>query len=317
MEHKKALVTGCAGFIGSHLTDKLLDNGYYVIGIDCFTDYYPRKIKEANLEKALENANFKLIIKDILDIDEFPKVDYVFHEAAQAGVRTSWGKTFEIYARNNILATQKLLEFYKDSDIKKFVYASSSSVYGDVSNLPMKEESLLNPLSPYGVTKLAAENLCYLYYKNYNFPIVSLRYFTVYGPRQRPDMAFNKFVRNLINVKEIMIYGNGEQTRDFTYIDDVVRATILAAENDGVGEVLNIGGGSRISINKVISILEEITGKEAKIKYIEKQRGDVMHTYADVNKAKRLLGWNAKVNIKDGLKKYVEWVINRDGGNIY
>ncbi|HID44096.1 MAG TPA: NAD-dependent epimerase/dehydratase family protein [Archaeoglobaceae archaeon] len=317
MEHKKALVTGCAGFIGSHLTDKLLDNGYYVIGIDCFTDYYPRKIKEANLEKALENANFKLIIKDILDIDEFPKVDYVFHEAAQAGVRTSWGKTFEIYARNNILATQKLLEFYKDSDIKKFVYASSSSVYGDVSNLPMKEESLLNPLSPYGVTKLAAENLCYLYYKNYNFPIVSLRYFTVYGPRQRPDMAFNKFVRNLINGKEIMIYGNGEQTRDFTYIDDVVRATILAAENDGVGEVLNIGGGSRISINKVISILEEITGKEAKIKYIEKQRGDVMHTYADVNKAKRLLGWNAKVNIKDGLKKYVEWVINRDGGNIY
>lgn len=317
MGHKKALVTGCAGFIGSHLTDKLLDNGYYVIGIDSFTDYYPRKIKEANLEKALKNANFKLIIKDILDMDEFPMVDYVFHEAAQAGVRTSWGKTFEIYARNNILVTQKLLEFYKDSDIKKFVYASSSSVYGEVYSLPMREETLLNPLSPYGVTKLSAENLCYLYYKNYNLPIVSLRYFTVYGPRQRPDMAFNKFVHNLINGKGITIFGNGEQTRDFTYIDDVVRATILAAENDVVGEVFNIGGGSRISINNVISILEEITGKEANIKYIEKQRGDVMHTYADVSKAKRLLGWNAKVDIKDGLEKYVEWVINREGGYIY
>ena len=282
----KALVTGCAGFIGSHLTERLLREGYEVIGIDCFTDYYPREIKEANLSNVLKSKKFKLIEEDILEMNKFPEVDYVFHEAAQAGVRASWGKSFETYMRNNVQATQKLLEFYKDLDIKKFVYASSSSVYGD-AELPMREDSLLKPVSPYGVTKLAGENLCYLYWKNYNVPTVSLRYFTVYGPRQRPDMAIHKFVKAIFNGDEITVFGDGTQTRDFTFVDDVVEATILAAESNSVGEVFNIGGGSRVSVNDLIEMMEDIIGKKAKVKYIEKQKGDVRDTLADVSKRRR------------------------------
>ena len=302
----KTLVTGCAGFIGSHLVDKLLEQGYEVRGIDGFTDYYPREIKEANISRALKNKNFKLIEEDTLETDKFPEVDYVFHLAAQAGVRASWGKSFEIYTRNNIGATQRLLEFYKDLNIKKFVYASSSSVYGDVK-LPMKENSLLKPVSPYGVTKLAGENLCYLYWKNHGVPTVSLRYFTVYGPRQRPDMAIHKFVKAIFKGEEITVFGDGTQTRDFTFVDDAVEANISAAEGDIVGEVFNIGGGSRISVSDLIKEIEKITGKTAKIKYIEKQKGDVSDTLADVNKVKKELGWKPKVEIKEGLKKFVDW----------
>jgi nucleoside-diphosphate-sugar epimerase len=251
----KALATGCAGFIGSHLTERLLEQGYDVIGIDCFTDYYPREIKEANVANALAHSNFKLIEEDILEMDNYPEVDFVFHVAAQAGVRASWGMSFEIYTRNNIEATQKLLEFYKDTSLKKFVYASSSSVYGD-AKLPMREDSLLKPVSPYGVTKLAGENLCYLYWKNYNVPTVSLRYFTVYGPRQRPDMAIHKFVKAILNDEEIAVFGDGSQTRDFTYVDDAVEANIFAANNDIVGEVFNVGGGSKISVHKLIGEIE-------------------------------------------------------------
>ena len=302
----KYLVTGCAGFIGSHLVDKLLEEGYEVIGIDCFTDYYSRKIKEANISNALNHKNFEFIEEDILEMNVFHEVDYVFHEAAQAGVRASWGKNFEIYTRNNIEATQKLLEFYKDLSIKKFVYASSSSVYGD-AELPMRENSLLKPVSPYGVTKLAGENLCYLYWKNYSVPTISLRYFTVYGPRQRPDMAIHKFVKAILNDDNILIFGDGEQTRDFTYVDDAVEANILAAESDSVGSVFNIGGGSRISVNELIKIMENIIGTKVKIKTIEKQKGDVRNTWADVNKAKADLGWTSKVEIEEGLKRFVDW----------
>jgi UDP-glucose 4-epimerase len=305
----KALVTGCAGFIGSHLVDKLLERGYEVIGIDCFSDYYSRELKEANISTALKNNHFKLIEGDILNIDKYPKVDYVFHEAAQAGVRASWGKSFETYTRNNVDATQKMLEFYKDSDITKFVYASSSSVYGD-AELPMKEDSLLKPVSPYGVTKLAGENLCYLYWKNYNVPTVSLRYFTVYGPRQRPDMAIHKFVKVIWNDEEITVFGDGTQTRDFTFVDDAVEANILAANNDVVGEVFNIGGGSRISVDGLIEIIEANVGKEAKIKYIEKQKGDVSDTLADVNKARAMLNWQPKIDIHCGLSNYIMWYPN-------
>ena len=302
----KALVTGCAGFIGSHLVDKLLEQGYEVIGIDCFTDYYSREIKEANISNALNNKNFEFIEEDILNLNKYPDVDYVFHLAAQAGVRASWGKSFEIYTRNNVEATQRLLEFYKDREIKKFVYASSSSVYGD-AELPMKEDSLLKPVSPYGVTKLAGENLCYLYWKNYEVPTVSLRYFTVYGPRQRPDMATHKFVKTIFKGDEITVFGDGTQTRDFTYVDDAVEANILAAENNIIGEVFNIGGGSRISVNALIEEIEKIVGKEAKIKYIEKQKGDVRDTLADVSKAKKELKWMPKVEIEEGLKRFVDW----------
>ena len=305
----KALVTGCAGFIGSHLVDRLLEQGYEVVGIDCFTDYYSREIKEANISTALKNNNFKLIEGDILNMDKFPEVDYVFHEAAQAGVRASWGKSFEIYTRNNIEATQKLLEFYKDSDITKFVYASSSSVYGD-AELPMREDSLLKPVSPYGVTKLAGENLCYLYWKNYGVPTVSLRYFTVYGPRQRPDMGIHKFVKAIFKGDEITIFGDGTQSRDFTYVDDAVEANMLAAECDITGKVFNIGGGSRISVNGLIEIIEEKVGEEAKIKYIENQKGDVGDTLADVNKARAMLNWQPKIDIHRGLSNYIMWYPN-------
>ena len=303
----KALVTGCGGFIGSHLTERLLREGYEVIGIDCFTDYYAREIKEANISNALNYKNFKLIEKNIPEMYNFPEVDYVFHEAAQAGVRASWGKSFEIYTKNNIEATQKLLEFYKDREIKKFVYASSSSVYGD-AELPMKEDSLLKPVSPYGVTKLAGENLCYLYWKNYNVPTVSLRYFTVYGPRQRPDMAIHKFVRAILRSKEITVFGDGTQTRDFTYVDDAVEANILGAKSNLAGEVFNIGGGSRIGVNGLIKKTEEILGKKAMIENIDKQKGDVRDTLAETSKVKELLDWSPKVNIDEGLKKYMRWL---------
>ncbi|MCK4735480.1 MAG: GDP-mannose 4,6-dehydratase [Methanophagales archaeon] len=302
----KALVTGCAGFIGSHLVDKLLEQGYEVIGIDCFTDYYSREIKEANISNAWNHKNFEFIEEDILEMNGYPEVDYVFHLAAQAGVRASWGKSFEIYTRNNIEATQKLLEFYKDREIKKFVYASSSSVYGD-AELPMRENSLLKPVSPYGVTKLAGENLCYLYYKNYGVPVISLRYFTVYGPRQRPDMAIHKFVKAIFNRDEIAVFGDGTQTRDFTYVNDAVEANILAAKSDSVGETFNIGGGSRISVNDLIKKIVRTIGKKANIKYVEKQKGDVRDTFADVSKAKKELGWMPKVEIEEGLKRFVDW----------
>lgn len=307
----KALVTGCAGFIGSNLTDRLLDLGHEVIGIDCFTDYYSRAIKEANLSNAFKNPDFELREEDISKINRFPEVDYVFHLAAQAGVRTSWGESFEIYTRNNIEATQKLLEYYKDTDIKKFVYSSSSSVYGD-AKLPMKEDSLLKPISPYGASKLAAEHLCYLYWKNYGVPTVSLRYFTVYGPRQRPDMAIHKFIESIFNDELIAIFGDGEQTRDFTFIQDVVNANILVAESKIEGEIFNIGGGNRITVNDLIKKIEKIIGKHARISYVWKQKGDVEDTWADTIKVQQILGWQAEIGISEGLKKHIAWAIEQN-----
>lgn len=306
------MVTGCAGFIGSHLTDRLLAEGYKVDGIDCFTDYYSRDLKERNIAEALKNENFNLIERDILDITRFPEVDYVFHEAAQAGVRGSWGKNFEVYTRNNIEATQRLLEHYKDKPLKKFVYASSSSVYGD-AKLPMSEDSVPKPVSPYGVTKLAGENLCYLYWKNYGIPCISLRYFTVYGPRQRPDMAINKFVKAISNGDEITIFGDGTQTRDFTFVSDIVNANVLAAESECSGEVFNVGGGSRISVNELIRAMEQIIGKKANIKFCDAQKGDAKDTLADNKKARIILGWKPNTGICEGLIKYLEYKKENQG----
>lgn len=302
----KALVTGCAGFIGSHLTEKLLEQDYDVIGIDCFTDYYSSDLKRSNIFDSLENDNFTLIEKDITTLNEFPDVDYVFHLAGQPGVRKSWGKKFETYTKDNIYATQRLLEFYKDLNINKFVYSSSSSVYGDVK-LPMSEDTVLKPISPYGVTKLAAEHLSYLYWKNYGLPIVSLRYFSVYGPRQRPDMAINKFVKAIIEGKKINIYGTGTQTRDFTFISDVVNATLLSANQNVVGEIINIGGGSNISVNDLIHQIENITGKKAIINYNSKKLGDVEDTLSDKNKSEKIMGWKSKISIEKGLEIYIKW----------
>lgn len=305
----KVFVTGCAGFIGSNLTEKLLDDGYEVIGIDNYTDYYSKELKLSNISNSLKNDDFTLIEKDINTLQEFPDVDYVFHLSGQPGVRKSWGKTFQIYVENNIDATQRLLEFYKDSKIKKLVYSSSSSVYGDVE-LPMSENTVLKPISPYGVTKLAAEHLCYLYFKNFDIPTISLRYFTVYGPRQRPDMAINRFITAVDEGKEITLYGDGEQTRDFTYVMDVVNANLISANSNIEGEVFNIGGGSNISINNLISEIETIMGKKAKIKYYPTQKGDVKDTLSDKRKANEILGWESKVNIQKGLSNYIDWYLN-------
>ncbi len=306
----RSLVTGCTGFIGSHLTEKLLQEGHEVIGIDCFTDYYSREIKENNIQKALLDKNFTFLDEDIINLSTFPDVDYVFHQAAQAGVRASWGKSFEIYTENNILVTQKLLEYYKDRNLNKFVFASSSSIYGNTDELPILEDAQKKPFSPYGVTKLAAENLCLLYHMNYGTPTVSLRYFTVYGPRQRPDMGINKFVHAVLNGDVIEVYGDGNQTRDFTFISDVVEANLLAAYSDVIGEYFNIGGGSRISVDDLLKLIGKVVGKDIHIKYIEMQKGDVQHTFADVIKAEKMIGYKSIVGIEQGIIKYVDSITN-------
>lgn len=305
-EKIKALVTGCAGFIGSNLVDELLRRGYEVVGIDCLTECYPREIKEANMADALNHKNFEFVEENILSLEEFPDVDYVFHEAALAGVRDSWGKGFEMYSRNNVEATQKILEFYKTSNIKKFVFASSSSVYG-VAKLPMREDSLLKPLSPYGATKLACENLCYLYWANYGIPTISLRYFNVYGPRQRRDTAIYKFVKAILNDGVVTVFGDGTQTRDFTFVGDVVEANMLAVNSEGGGKIFNVGGGNGISVNELIKKIEKAIGKRAKIKHTEKQKGDVKDTWADTSKISAKLNWKPKVEIERGLRRFVEW----------
>ena len=304
----RALVTGCAGFIGSHLVERLLQDDNDVIGIDCFSDYYPEELKLANLSRAMNHERFTLIRQDILEMDGFPRVDYVFHMAAQPGVRASWGANFTIYTKNNVEATQRLLEFYHSKKLNGFIYSSSSSVYGD-AELPMKEDVRPSPVSPYGVTKLAAENLCYLYWKNYAVPTVSLRYFSVYGPRQRPDMAINRFVHAMLKEREILVFGDGEQLRDFTFVNDVIDALALAAQSDFKGEVFNIGGGHTISVNALIQSIEGLVGKKARVRHVQQQKGDARDTLADTAKAKRLLSWSPRTELESGLKTYIEWVL--------
>ncbi|PUU95577.1 MAG: NAD-dependent epimerase/dehydratase [Halanaerobium sp.] len=270
-------------------------------------------LKEKNIETLLDNSNFTFIEKDLLktDLQKLLKdIDYVYHQAAQAGVRSSWGEDFEIYNQNNILLTQKLLEAAKGSSrLKKFVYASSSSVYGDTDQLPMQEDNRLQPVSPYGVSKLAGENLAYLYYKNFKVPAVSLRYFTVYGEGQRPDMAFHIFIKAFLTGGEINIFGDGRQSRNFTYVGDIARANILAAKKAPAGEIINIGGSGRgIVLNETLDLIKELTNCETEINYTEKVKGDVKHTSADTSKAEKLLGYQPRVSFEEGLKREVEWL---------
>jgi UDP-glucose 4-epimerase len=307
----KILVTGAAGFIGSHLAERLIKEGYEVRGVDSFLDYYPRMIKEHNIKSLNGKKGFEFIEGDILglDLDKLlGGIDAVFHQAAIAGVRSSWGVRFDEYVRNNISGTQLLLEACKDRRLKKFIYASSSSVYGDSDELPIKETSPARPVSPYGVTKLSGEQLAYLYYKGYGVPVVSLRYFTVYGPRQRPDMAFHKFLKAVITGGGIDVYGTGEQTRDFTFIGDAVDANISAFSKGIDGEAYNVGGGSRIKLIECIRIIEEISGKKANLKFGDSQRGDARHTYADVSKAKKDFGYSPAVGIREGLTEHYNWL---------
>ncbi len=307
----KVLVTGVAGFIGSHLAEKLLDLGHKVIGIDYFSDYYARHIKEHNIATILNNSNFQLIENDIVKIDLnklLKDIDVIMHMAAQAGVRASWGRYFETYLKDNVKATQMLLESAREVGIDKFVYASSSSVYGNVKEFPMKEDMALQPVSPYGVTKLAGENLCQLYYKNYALPTISLRFFTVYGPRQRPDMAFHKFFKAILQNRAFTVYGDGEQTRDFTFISDIIEGCIRAMNSNMVGRIYNIGGGSNVSLKYVINLMGDITGKEPLVVYEEEQKGDVRHTIADTTRVKKELGFEVRVSLEEGLREELSWI---------
>lgn len=307
----KIVVTGAAGFIGSHLCQSLLSKGHHVTGVDSFLDYYPRWIKEMNLEEIKNNPSFNFIEKNILDINWFDLldgIDGVYHLAAQAGVRASWGHSFLIYTKNNIEATQLMLEASKDRKLKKFVFASTSSIYGDTHDIPMKEDSFVKPVSPYGVTKQAAEGLCYLYWKNHGVPCVSLRYFTVYGPRQRPDMAFYKFILALLENRPLTIFEDGNQTRDFTFIDDIVAGTELALENGIEGRTYNLGGGSRLSVNDVLKILGEVAGKQVQVNYAEKQKGDMRDTFASIDKAKQDFNYAPKVKLHEGLSREYQWL---------
>jgi nucleoside-diphosphate-sugar epimerase len=305
------LVTGAAGFIGSQIAKSLLDRGDEVVGLDCFLDSYPRSLKEDRIRPLMDYRNLEFIEDNILSMDLrrlVDRADVVIHEAAQPGPRASWGTSFESYSRNNIEATQKLLEAAEDSRIKKFVYASSSSVYGDAEEMPTKEDSPTKPISPYGVTKLAGEHLCYLYWKNFGIPAIILRHFTVFGPKPRPDMAHTIFSKAILSGEQIQMFGDGEQSRGFTYVSDVADATISAADSQIVGEVFNIGGGATATMNEMIKILEEIIGKKAIIRYVETRKGDVTHTYPDISKAERLLNYHPRVGLREGLVEVVRSV---------
>src|SRR6478609_3950965 len=260
----KALVTGGAGFIGSHLSELLLERGASVRAIDAFTDFYPRPLKERNLLNLRGRDGYEFVEGDLREVDLAKVLDgvtHVFHLAAQAGVRRRWGSEFQVYSGLNVDSTQCLIEACAKRPIERLVYASSSSVYGDHVEIPMQETALPQPVSPYGVTKLAAEQLCYLYHVNFGVPTVSLRYFTVYGPRQRPDMGFHKFIRAAIRGEPITVYGDGEQTRDFTFVDDAVEANLAATARGVPGRVYNIGGGSRVSVNHVLEVVGRVTGR--------------------------------------------------------
>lgn len=303
------LVTGAAGFIGSNLAESLARKGHHVVGIDSFTDYYPRQMKIDNLGSLMKMNRFHLVQGDInsVDLQKLLKgVDYVFHLAAQPGVRPSWGSNFKRYADDNILATQRLLEACKRVPIRRFVYASSSSVYGDAERFPTPENATPRPTSPYGATKLAAEHLCALYHRNFGVPVVTLRYFTVYGPRQRPDMAFNRFISGMLKGERIEVYGDGSQSRDFTFVGDTVRATIVAKET-GAGTIYNVGSGKTWSVIQAISIIEEEVGKKAKVLHLRREVGDMTRTAADTSRIEGELGFSARTDLRDGLRQQVAW----------
>ena len=309
----KSLITGVAGFIGSHLAEKLLAAGQEVVGIDKFLDNYPRSFKERNLSRLTNHRNFSFIGEDLLGLDLhtlLADVYYVFHLAGQPGVRASWGKEFSQYTENNVMATQLLLEASKVVKLGKFVYASSSSVYGDTNDLPMREEGGTRPVSPYGVSKLAAEHLCYLYWKGFGVPTVSLRFFTVYGPRQRPDMFFHIFMRALLRGEEVPLYDDGAQTRDFTFCSDIVDGLVAAALYPGTGDVFNLGGGAAISLLDAIAVVEKISGRKAKLKRFDRQKGDVRHTNARIDQARQKLGYQPKIDLEQGLAQEWDWLIS-------
>ncbi len=310
----KTIVTGAAGFIGSQLTERLLSEGHQVVGIDAFLDFYPRADKELNLAMARSHGAFRFVAGRLQELDLVSLLEgaaQVYHLAAQAGVRASWGRDFSVYTDNNVLATQRLLEAAVTAGVPRFVYASSSSVYGDAPALPLRENGACRPVSPYGVTKLAAEHLVHLYGTNDGLPVVSLRYFTVYGPRQRPDMAFHRFLRAARDGGRVHLYGDGRQTRDFTYVDDIVAATRAAADTGRVGHVYNIGGGERVELNHVLDEIRAVTGRDIEIVREGAQKGDMRDTLADTGAARQDLAFRSTVPLREGLAREWEWLRGR------
>ena len=304
----KALVTGAAGFVGSHLSSALLDAGAEVTGVDIFTDYYERDRKEANLAGLIGRPGFRIVEADLAEADLdtlMTGVDQVFHLAGQPGVRASWGLDFPVYVRQNVTVTQRVLEACRRADPVRVVYASSSSVYGDAEAYPTGESLRPQPVSPYGVTKLAGEHLCEVYRRSFGLSVVSLRLFTVYGPRQRPDMAFARLVRAAVRGEPFEVYGDGRQTRDFTFVDDVVRAMRDAASSRWSG-VANIGGGSRTSLNDVLGIVAGLCG-DLRLVYLQAARGDVRDTAADTSVAAGAFGYAARTSLPEGLAAMVAW----------
>jgi UDP-glucuronate 4-epimerase len=316
----RALVTGCAGFVGSHLSESLLADGWDVLGIDCFNENYARQDKLTNLNHAMEWEAFEFLPIDLSrgNLQELTdQCDVVFHLAGEPGVRSSWGGRFDSYLRNNVAATQLLLEAVKETPEKRFVYASSSSIYGDAEQLPTPEAVAPRPFSPYGTTKLAGEHLCVLYNGNYGVETVSLRYFTVYGPRQRPDMAFTIFCKKALAGEPLRVFGDGSQSRDFTFVADVVRATRAAADSPGVGgQVFNIGGGSQVPLRDAIELLGAFLERPLDVTYEEQERGDVRHTSAETSRARELLGFKPEVAFEDGLARQAEWARSRFGASV-
>ncbi|OGD52701.1 hypothetical protein A3K80_04375 [Candidatus Bathyarchaeota archaeon RBG_13_38_9] len=310
------LVTGGAGFIGSHIVDRLLSQGYFVFVIDNFDNYYSQEIKANNIRHNQDKKNFKLIRGDIRNSDllreTLKDMDIVFHVAARPGVRGRLQDS-RIYHEFNVTGTLCLLNECLNSNIKKVIFSSSSSVYGESKYLPIDEKHPLNPISFYGATKLAGEKYCRIFSEIYGLPIIVLRYFTVFGPRQRPDEAICKFTRLILRGERVEIYGNGEQTRDFTYIDDVVVGNMLAFNSETKWGTFNIGGGQRLSINELLKLLNEACGTNVMPVYCPKTIGDVSNTWANVDEAQRILGYVPKVDVRTGIKKYVEWAINQVG----
>jgi UDP-glucuronate 4-epimerase len=307
------VVTGVAGFIGSHLAEALVERGHEVVGIDCFTPAYPPAAKRANLERLLASPSFRLVEGDLvtLALDAWLEgASVVFHQAAQPGVRASWGRDFAIYVHHNILGTQCLLEALARTGVPRLVAASSSSVYGDAPVYPTTEESITRPVSPYGVTKLASEHLCLAYARPgvAEVSVATLRYFTVYGPRQRPDMAFRRFLDAAYAGRPITVYGDGEQTRDFTHVDDAVQANLLAMTAPIHAEAINVGGGRRVTLNEVLELVGQVTGRRLTIERAPAQAGDARHTGADGTRAEALLGYRPQVSLEDGLAGQAAWV---------
>ncbi len=313
---KTTLVTGAAGFIGSHLAERLIEQGHRVLGVDGFTPYYDRAQKEANLSALSGREQFRFLELDLRTADMAPHldgVDWVFHQAAQPGVRASWDDGFVDYLGHNLLGTQRLLAACREASTPRFIFASSSSVYGNVPEGDVTEDEPVRPLSPYGVTKVASEKLVEVYYREFGLATVSLRYFTVCGPRQRPDMAFHKILRALHAGEPFTRYGDGTQQRDFTYVGDIVDANILAATKGDAGAVYNIGGGHPISLAHAISVLQEAADKEARIEVAPRADGDPARTAADLTRARRDLGYDPKVPVEEALRSEAAWFAGPEG----